>query len=458
MENSHQISMDLIVSLAKRRGFVFQSGDLYGGLGSVWDYGPYGALMKENIKSLWRQRFVQERDDVFLIDSSILTKREVLQASGHEAGFTDPLVECKICHERFRADKEIPQAKNHQHDLTEAKQFNLMFKTQAGPVEAAGDLVYLRPETAQGMFSEFANVLDSVHKKLPFGIAQIGKAFRNEITTGNFIFRTREFEQMEIEYFVKPGDDDAAFSSWVSSWEQFFYDYGLSEDKVHHLEVPDGERAHYSKRTIDLEYDFPFGREELAGIANRTDYDLKKHQEKSGKSLEYFDAQTNTKYLPFTVEPTMGLDRAFLAFFCNALQVYPRGRNQVNPDTKEVSIDEIATDMKESQIEYVLHLNPRLAPITVAVLPLSKKEPLASKAKEIAQALRKHFMVEYDETGSIGKRYRRQDEIGTPFCVTYDFESENDHKVTVRNRDTMEQDRVLISDLTQYIQDQLANW
>jgi glycyl-tRNA synthetase len=261
MKIPNEVTLEIIVSLAKRRGFIFQSGEIYGGLGSVWDYGPYGSLMKENIKTAWRKKFIQERDDVFLIDSSILTKREVLKASGHESGFSDPLVECKICHERFRSDKEIPEAKNHKHDLTEPKQFNLMFKTYAGPVDSDNDLVYLRPETAQGMFTEFANVSDSVHKKLPFGIAQIGKAFRNEITTGNFIFRTREFEQMEIEYFVKPGEDEKAFSHWVSNWEQFFYDHGLSKDKLHQLDVPDGERAHYSKRTIDLEYDFHFGKE-----------------------------------------------------------------------------------------------------------------------------------------------------------------------------------------------------
>ena len=481
----NKISMDTIVSLAKRRGFIFQHDELYGGLGSVWDYGPYGALMKENIKRAFIDYFVKGRDDVVLVDTAILTKPEVLKASGHVDSFSDPLVECKVCHKRYRTDEIESQISNlesqnliqnskledtkcedgKEHQFTEPRNFNLMFSTKLGSTEEATEMAYLRPETAQGMFTNFANVMDSTRRKLPFGIAQIGRSFRNEITTGNFNFRAREFEIAEIEYFIKKGEDEKWFLVWISLWEQFIYSLGVKEGTLHHYEHPKEKLAHYSKETTDLEYDFPFGRGEIAGIANRTDFDLKAHQKASGKSLKVFDPSTSSgqaeKYLPYVIEPTMGIDRVLLALLCDAIEVFPQGRKSEirNPKSETISNDQNSNDQNEElQQEIVLHLDPKIAPIQVAVLSLSKKSELTEPAEKIAKELRQEFMVEYDETGSIGKRYRRQDEIGTPLCVTYDFDSINDKMVTVRNRDTMEQDRVAVDDLAHYLQTELEEW
>jgi len=493
-----KLSMEHIVSLAKRRGFIYQHDELYGGMGSVWDYGPYGSLMKENIKRAFIKRFVQDRDDVVLVDTGILTKPDVFKASGHIDNFIDPLVECKKCNQRFRAD-HVAEVKSQmskvkstdqnskieltkeesellycsdekEHEFTKQKNFNLMFSTALGAVENpeqsrtdTTDLAYLRPETAQGMFTNFANVLDSTRRKLPFGIAQIGRSFRNEITTGNFNFRAREFEIAEIEYFVKAGEDEKWYSECISLWEQFLYSLGIKEGSLHHREHEKDKLAHYSKGTTDIEYDFPFGRGEIAGIANRTDFDLKAHQKASCKSLEVFDEQSGEKYLPYVIEPTLGVDRILLALLCDAIEFFPLGRKKQIKNSEFIIKNQVQ-NLKleeaegEGQQEIVLHLDPKIAPIQVAVLPLSKKVELTEPAKKIAQELKKEFMVEYDETGSIGKRYRRQDEIGTPLCVTYDFDSVNDKMVTVRNRDTMEQDRVLVTELSKYISVELENW
>lgn len=425
--------MENLVSLCKRRGFVFPSSEIYGGLNAVWDYGPLGTLLRDNVRREWLKRFVYGRTDVVPIESSLLTKREVLVASGHEAGFTDPLVECRICHERFRADHEIPKAKDHEHDLTEAQHFNLMFKTHIGAVEDKGTLVYLRPETAQGMFVNFKLVADSMRMKLPFGIAQLGKAFRNEITTGNFIFRLREFEQAEIEYFVKPEEADQYFKEWSDNWMNFYASLGISGERVRFREHDKEELAHYSAGTADIEYYFPQGWSELAGIANRTDYDLKKHMENSGKDLSWFNEETKEKVVPYVIEPTLGVDRLVLALLVNGYDVSD------------------GTDGR-AEGEVVLRLPARVAPVTVAVFPLIKKGGLPEVAKGIFGALTSAGVgfVQYDESGSIGRRYRRQDEIGTPWCVTVDFESLEDNSVTIRDRDTLAQERVKIDDLVEY--------
>lgn len=440
MEYSEKF-MDELVSLAKRRGFVNQSAEIYGGLQSSWDYGPLGSLMRLNIKREWLKRFVYRRSDIVPIESTLLTKREVLQASGHEAGFTDPLVECKVCHERFRADKEIPEAKDHEHQLTEAKQFNLMFKTTLGSVEEEGSLAYLRPETAQGMFVNFRFVQDSMRMKLPFGIAQIGKAFRNEITLGHFIFRTLEFEQAEIEYFVMPVEADKYFENWVSEWQSFFAEMGIAGDRVRLRPHEKDELAHYAKAATDIEYKFHFGWSELAGVANRTDYDLKQHIEHSGKDLTWFNEETKEKVVPYVIEPTLGVDRLFMALLVQAYHV---------SDGED--------GRKEGEV--VLKLHPRLAPVTVAVFPLVKKEGLPELAHEVVAKLREQEVdfIQYDESGSIGRRYRRQDEIGTPYCITVDFESKEDNSVTVRHRDSLKQERVKIDQLAAYLQELLKTY
>ena len=431
--------METLVSLAKRRGFVFPSGEIYGGVASVWDFGPLGALLKMNVRREWMKRFVFQRSDILPIESAILTKREVLQASGHEKGFTDPLVECTVCHERYRADHEVPAAKDHQHQLTEAKQFNLMFSTHAGPVESEKNLVYLRPETAQGMFVNFKLVQESMRQKPPFGIAQVGKSFRNEITPGNFIFRTREFEQGEIEFFVPPADANEWYEKWVGEWQQFFSNYGLSGERVRTRTHEQDELAHYSAGTKDIEYEFPFGWSELAGIANRTDFDLKQHIEHSGQDLSFFDEESKSRYVPFVIEPTLGIDRAALAFLVHALTISD------------------GTDGREAG-EVVLKLHPRLAPVTAAVFPLVKKDGLPEIANEVIDALRAANLgyIQYDASGSIGKRYRRHDEIGTPFCITVDGQSKEDQTVTVRHRDTLKQDRVKLDELVSYLTEQLV--
>jgi glycyl-tRNA synthetase len=429
-------TLDRLATLAKRRGFVFPSAEIYGSPGAIYDFGPLGTLMRQNVRREWWRRFVQERADMVGIESAIITKREVLAASGHEQSFTDPLVECRICHERFRTDEEIPAASDHTHDLTEPKQFNLMFKTHLGPTEEGASLAYLRPETAQGMFTNFKNVLDTARVKVPFGIAQIGKSFRNEITTGKWIFRLREFEIAEIEYFVKPGNDEEWFRVWLEAWEAFFVDMGLTRDRMRRFEHPPETLAHYSKRTVDLQYEFPFGWAELAGVANRTDYDLRQHQEASGRDLTYFDESDGSKYHPYVIEPTVSIERAMLVFMVDAYREYPGGRAG-REDGREV--------------ETVLHLHPRLAPITAAVLPLVKRERMPELAREIERDLRRTWFVTYDENGTVGRRYRRYDEIGTPWCITVDSQTQQDGTVTVRDRDSMAQDRVPMADLRDYL-------
>ena len=448
--------MKKIMSLAKRRGFVFQSSEIYGGVEALWDFGPLGAAMKQNLKREWIRRFVQQMDNVVALDSTILMHPDVWKASGHIENFTDPLIECKSCNSRFRADHMIDgrfvgqgEAKEPNQcpecgdrDFTSAKNFNLMFKTFLGAVEDSAHVTYLRPETAQGMFVDFKLVQESMRQKVPFGIAQIGKSFRNEITTGNFFFRSREFEIAEIEFFVKPGQDDKWFDFWLNAWEKFYLDLGIKKENLRRYEHPKESLAHYSKRTVDIEYKFPFGWGELAGVANRTDFDLKQHQEASGKDLSYRDEETGEKYIPYVIEPTMGIERAMLAFLIDAYEEIEGGRTKTTESTKEK--------------EVVLNLVKQLAPVQVAVFPLMKNKPeLVEKAKQVFQMLQKDFACQYDEAGAIGRRYRRQDEIGTPYCVTVDFDSLEKNDVTLRDRDTMEQTRVKIADLSQEIRQRL---
>jgi glycyl-tRNA synthetase len=426
-----EVTLEKLTNLAKRRGFVFSSSELYGGIGAIYDFGPLGVLLKNNIKNEWWRRFVTERDDVVGIESAVITKREVLKASGHETSFSDPLVECAICHERFRADETTPPGKGHAHKLSKPRQFHLMFSTKVGPVEVDAEPAYLRPETAQGMFTNFKTILETSRVKVPFGIAQVGKSFRNEITTGEWLFRLREFEIAEIEYFVKPGEDDKWFDRWLKDWEKFFTDLGIAKKNLKKKEYPKNELAHYSKRTVDLFYNYPVGWKELAAVANRTDYDLSSHQKASGKDLSYFDEASGKKYIPFVIEPTLGIERAMFAFLADAYKEYPGGRSKGG----------------EGEAEIVLHLHPRLAPIKVAVLPLVHKDGLEKQARDIFTDLKSLGSVQYDESGSIGRRYRRQDEVGTPWCITVDYETKKDKKVTVRDRDTMKQERVKITEL-----------
>lgn len=444
--------MDKLVSLCKRRGFIFPGSEIYGGVGSTYDYGPLGVLLKNNIRQAWWAAMVQRRPDVVGVDAAIIMNPKTWEASGHLQGFSDPLVDCKECKRRFRADHLIedhvagmPGLKEEQVDikdlrcpecggeLTDMREFNLMFKTHMGPVQDESAAVYLRPETAQGIFVNYANVQQTQRLKLPFGIAQVGKSFRNEITPGNYIFRTREFEQMEMEYFVKPGTDE----EWFERWKQFMFDWftglGISEEKLRYYEHPPEKLSHYSKRTVDLEYEYPWGWGELWGCANRTDFDLRQHAEHSGEDLSYRDPETNEKYIPYVIEPALGLDRSVLTFLLDAYRDVEGGRTTTTESAKEM--------------ETVLRFHPAIAPIKAAILPLSKKEPLQEKAREIFAMLSGKMMVQYDETGSVGRRYRRQDEIGTPYCITVDFDTPDDGKVTVRDRDTMEQERVAIEDL-----------
>jgi glycyl-tRNA synthetase len=435
--------MEKIVSLCKRRGFIFQSSEIYGGLNGCWDYGPLGVELKRNVKDYWWRTMVHERDDVVGMDGSILMNRAVWKASGHEETFSDPMVDCRSCKSRLRADQLIDKNGVKQcptcggKDLTEPRAFNLMFKTYVGATEDESSVTYLRPETAQAIFVQFKNVLDVSRKKLPFGIAQIGKAFRNEINPRNFTFRSREFEQMELEYFCRAEEGMKLLEYWKEERLKFYNDIGIPRDKLHVLTVPDKERAFYSKGTYDIEYDFPFGRQELEGVAYRTDYDLSQHQKASGKSLEYFDEETKQKFIPHVVEPSAGVDRTVLALICEAY-----------------SEDEAPDEKGKMETRIVLRLHPRVAPIKCAIFPLLKnKEPLVTKAKEIVHLLRPHMNVFYDESGAIGRRYRRQDEVGTPFGVTVDFETlgEKDvdlrDTVTLRERDSMKQERVAIKDL-----------
>ncbi len=437
--------MEKLVSLCKRRGFIFPGSEIYGGLANSWDYGPLGVELKNNIKKLWWKKFVQQRDDMVGIDAALMMNPKVWQASGHISNFSDPLIECKKCHTRFRADtfdqKQCPNCKGT--EFTAAKEFNLMFKTFMGPAEEEANIVYFRPETAQAMFVDFPQVLETSRQRIPFGIAQIGKAFRNEITPGNFIFRTREFEQMEIEYFIKEKDWQKYFEYWLEEMKTWLSDIGVDSSKLHYVDIPDNERAHYSKRTVDIEFDYPFGQRELYGIAYRTNYDLSQHQNASKQDLEYRDPENGEKFLPHVIEPTFGVDRTFLAVLLSAYTEIEGGRSTTTEAIKES--------------EVVLKLDKKIAPVKIAVLPLSKKDEVSIPARELANKLRKNWYVQYDETGSIGKRYRRQDEIGTPYCVTYDFDSLEDGKVTVRDRDTMLQERVALADLEKYFKERLED-
>ncbi len=461
--NNSEKTMDKIVALCKNRGFVYPGSEIYGGLANSWDYGPLGVEFKNNIKRAWWKRFVQECKYNVGLDSAIIMNPETWVASGHVGGFSDPLMDCKACKTRHRADKLIEDyaAANHldvnpagwtneqmskyiadngitcpacgAKDFTDIRKFNLMFKTYQGVTEDSSSELYLRPETAQGIFVNFKNIARTTRRKLPFGVGQIGKSFRNEITPGNFIFRIREFEQMELEFFCKPGTDLEWFKFWKDYCAQFLYDLGMTRENLKLRDHDADELCFYSKATTDFEYLFPFGWGELWGVADRTDYDLTQHANHSGESMEYFDPETNEKYVPYVIEPSLGADRVTLAFLIDAY------------DEETVG---------EGDTRVVLHLHPALAPVKAAVLPLSKK--LSEKAGEVQEMLSKYFNVDFDETGSIGKRYRRQDEIGTPFCITYDFESEGDGCVTVRDRDTMEQERIKIENLKAYIEAKLV--
>ena len=455
MDNSKK-TMEKIVALCKNRGYVYSGSEIYGGLSNTWDYGPLGVEFKNNVKKAWLKKFVQESKYNVGLDSAILMNPQTWVASGHVGGFSDPLMDCKDCKTRHRADKLIedfgadPNGMTLEQmadfikenniacpdcggtNFTDIRKFNLMFKTFQGVTEDAKNELYLRPETAQGIFVNFANIARTTRKKIPFGVAQIGKAFRNEITPGNFTFRTREFEQMELEFFCKPDTDLEWFYYWKDFCKNWLLNLGLREENIRLRDHEKEELSFYSKATTDIEFLFPFGWGELWGIADRTDYDLTQHINHSGKSLDYFDPTDNTRYVPYVVEPSLGADRVALAFLCDAY-------------------DEEEIDEKDTRV--VLRLHPALAPYKAAILPLSKK--LGDKADEVREMLSKHFMVEYDDAGSIGKRYRRQDEIGTPFCITYDFESLEDGCVTVRDRDTMAQERIAISDLVSYIEKKL---
>ena len=433
--------MEKIVSLCKRRGIIFQSSEIYGGLGSVWDYGPLGVELKRNVKEAWWKAVVQQRDDVVGLDSAILMHPKVWEASGHLDSFTDPMVECKVCNRRFRED-DISENKCPYDggELTDPRMFNLMFKTFMGPVEEDAAVVYLRPETAQGIFVNFENVLNSTRKRLPFGIAQIGKTFRNEITPGNFTFRTREFEQMELEYFVKPGTDQEWLDKWIEERFNWYLALGIRKENLRLRPHGPDELAHYAKACTDIEYLFPMGWSELEGIANRTDFDLRRHAKASGKSLSYFDEEAKEHIVPFVIEPSGGVDRATLAFIVDAYRE-----------------EEVPTATKgKTETRVLLKLHKDLAPVNVAVLPLSRNQKLAPLAREVLDTVRPHFRTQFDDAQSIGRRYRRQDEIGTPLCVTIDFDSLDDHQVTIRDRDTMSQIRVDIDNLVDALKDKLA--
>lgn len=444
-----------LVSLAKRRGFIFPSSEIYGGFANTWDYGPLGVELKNNVKRMWWQRFVHGRGDMVGIDASILMNPKVWEASGHLANFTDPLVDCKKCKKRFRADhllaaqgikpdigtmkeqpKELKICPECGGELTPVRKFNLMFKTFVGPLEDESAVAYLRPETAQAMFVDFKNVIDSTRTGFPFGIAQVGKAFRNEITPGNFTFRTREFEQMEIEYFVHEKDWQKYFEHWLNEMKEWVKALGLKESDVFYHEIAADDLAHYSKRTVDIEFNFPFGRDELYGLAYRTDYDLNQHAKLSGQDLRYTDPDTNEKFVPHVIEPTWGVDRSVLAVLVAAYHE-----------------EEAPTADGKTEVRIVMKFPKTLAPYQVAVLPLSKKDELKAVSQPLAEKLRKQFSVNYDETQSIGRRYRRQDEIGTPYCITVDFESLEDGAVTVRDRDTMKQERIKIDAVINYLND-----
>ena len=427
--------MDKIVSLSKRRGFIFQSSEIYGGINSCYDYGPLGIEMKKNIKELWWKSMVYNRDDIEGIDSSILMHPKVWEASGHVSGFTDPLIDCKICKSRFKDDtidktKPCPNCGN-KDSFTDSRQFNLMFKTFMGPVEDSANVIYLRPETAQGIYVNFHNIREASRQKIPFGIAQIGKAFRNEITPGNFIFRTREFEQMEMQYFVKPTEDEKWFEYWKQERMNWYNELGIKKDKLRFHEHSKNELAHYAKAAFDVEYEFPFGWQEIEGIHNRTDFDLTKHQEYSNKDLRYFDDITRDRFVPFIIETSIGCDRTLLTTLIDAYV--------------------------EEEERVVLKFSPNIAPIKAAVFPLVKKDGMPEYAKKVLKNLKGQFKTFFDESGSIGRRYRRQDEAGTPYCITIDNETFENDTVTIRNRDSMVQERISASNILTYLDDKLKS-
>ncbi|GMU56593.1 MAG: glycine--tRNA ligase [Candidatus Xenobia bacterium] len=437
-KNVREDLMERIVSLCRRRGFIYPGSEIYGGLANCWDYGPLGSQLKKNVKDLWWRTVVQERDDMVGLDAAILMHPRTWEASGHVGNFSDPLVDCKKCKQRFRADQMEEAAKcpeGGQHEFTEVRQFNLMFQTQMGVVQDETSSVYLRPETAQGIFVNFKNVQTSSRKKLPFGIAQIGKSFRNEITPRRFTFRTREFEQMEIEYFVRPEEADASFKDWVDQRHRWYLDYGIKADNLRLRAHGADELAHYAKGCFDIEYMFPWGWSELEGIANRTDFDLSQHMKFSGKDLKYFDEETKEHVTPWVIEPSGGVDRAVLAFLVDSYDE-----------------DETVTAKGEKDTRVVLRLHPQLAPVQVAVLPLQKNKPeLVELSQKLYKSLRLHFLADWDGTGQIGKRYRRYDEVGCPFCVTVDFDSLEDKAVTVRDRDSMAQERIPLDQIFDYL-------
>ena len=440
LQTGLQTGLQTVVSLCKRRGFVYPSSEIYGGLNSCWDYGPLGSALKQNVKRAWWNAMTR-REDVVGLDASILMHPMVWKASGHVDGFSDPLIDCRACKTRFRADnadsyineKKCPNCGSK--DLTEPRQFNLMFQTWMGPTQDAASVVYLRPETAQGIFVNYENVRESMRRKIPFGIAQIGKSFRNEITPGNFIFRTREFEQMEMQYFVKPGTDPEWFDFWKKTRWDFFLDLGVRAENLRFKPHGPTELAHYAKAAEDVQYKFPFGWQELEGVHNRSDFDLQQHAKFSGKKLEYFDEASKEKFVPYVIETAVGCDRLVLVMLCDAYR-------------EEVTVDE-ETGKPDTRV--VLGFDARIAPIKAAILPLSKKAELQEIAMPLRAELARELDVQYDDSQSIGKRYRRQDEIGTPYCVTVDFETKNDQAVTVRHRDTMKQDRVALSQVGEYL-------
>ena len=435
MAQNKQVNMEDIVSLCKRRGFIFSGSEIYGGLAGTFDYGPMGTLLKRNIENAWWKHFVENREDMYGMDADILMNPKAWEASGHVAGFSDPLSECKKCHHRFRTDhlKDVNVCPDCSGELGESRQFNMMFKTQVGAMEDSSSTVYLRPETAGGMFVNYKNVMDSIHPKLPFGLAQIGKAFRNEITPRDFIFRLRELSQMEIEYFVDPKTWEENFEELRKSFKDFMISIGIREEGIHEVEIGDGDRAHYSKRTIDFEFDFPIGQKELAGLAYRGDFDLSSHANMSGAKLDYLDESTGEKFIPHVIEPSIGVERTVLAVLASAYE---------------------EQDLGEGDSRVVLHLKPSIAPVKVCVSPLLKnKEQLVGKAREVFITLKKEFgAVVYDDNGNIGKRYRRQDEIGTPYCVVIDFDTiEKNTGITIRHRDTGEQERKSVEEVIEYI-------
>ena len=425
--------MNKLISLAKRRGFIFQSSEIYGGINSCYDYGPLGVEMKKNIKNIWWKSMVYEREDIEGVDASILMHPKVWEASGHVEGFTDPLVDCRNCKNRFKADsvKDKQKCPECGGELTNPRNFNLMFKTFMGPVEDLANVVYMRPETAQGIYVNFHNVREAGRRKIPFGIAQIGKAFRNEITPGNFIFRTREFEQMEMQFFIHPSKDDEWFEFWKTNRIEWFKRLGIRTDKLRFHEHTPNELAHYAKKAVDIEYEFPFGWHEIEGIHNRTDFDLKRHQEYSGRDMQYFDDEKRERFIPYIIETSIGCDRTLLATLIDAY------------------------DEEEERV--VLRLAPAVAPIKVAVFPLVKRDGMPEVAKKIADDLRGEYRVFYDESGSIGRRYRRMDEAGTPFCVTVDSQTLEDNTVTLRHRDSMKQERLVINNIVNFVMANINN-